>query len=234
MTDRTSVRRGLVEALVILVSILLAFSIDAWWDERQAVGMETAMLGAVSDELARNQDELAEMVTRLEAHLDRIDRFLRASDEGLLELPQDSVALWVAALNGRASFNGDLEAISMLLQSPPLDSGKSLSLRSHLASWRNGVDEAELLGEQLDQAQIRVRLLLARYAERSGAEGAADAHVMAARLGSRGLGEMRNDEALVAAVISKADAQRLHLAFLHGLRQAAVVLTREVGERLGR
>ena len=214
MTDLSAARRGIVEALFILVSILLAFWIDAWWDERQAAGMERAMLGAVAEELARNEEEIAANIARLEAYLDRIDRLLRASDATLLALPQDSVVAWVGALPGRASFNGDLEATTMLLQTPAVDSEGSLAVRARLARWRNGIDEAELLGGQLDQEAIRVNRLLARYAARVAPDGDAGVARMAARLGVAGLLEIRNDEVLIGALLSKADAQRIHRQFL--------------------
>lgn len=89
----------------------------------------------------------------------------------MIALPQDSVEAWLGALNGRASFNGDLEATSMLLQTPALDSEESLAVRGRLGSWRNLIDASGLL-------------------------------------------EMRNDEALVGTVISKRDAQGMHLMLL--------------------
>ena len=229
MTDLSSARRGIVEALFILVSILLAFWIDAWWDERQDAGMERAMLGAVAEELARNEEAIAANIARLDAYLDRIDRLLRASDAALLALPQDSVVAWVGALPGRASFNGDLEATTMLLQSPAVDSEGSLAVRARLATWRNDIDEAELLGGQLDQAAIRVNRLLARYAARSASDGDAGVARMAARLGGAGLVEIRNDEALIGALLSKADAQRIHRQFLVGASRSMPDLASAVG-----
>lgn len=232
MTEQQSVRAGLREAFVILVSILVAFWIDAWWDERSAVRMESAVLAAVADELLRNRDDLVNTVRRLEAYLDRVDRFLRASDQELLDLPQDSVTFWLAALNGRASFNGDLEATSMLLQAPPLDSPESLAMRGRVASWRNRVDEAELLGAQLDEAQMRVEQKLALYAVYDASDGLGNTPdlvpVMAARSGAPGIRAIRHDEALVAAVISKTAAQRRHLMFLEGLNGAVDELARDV------
>jgi hypothetical protein len=213
-----------------LVSVLVAFWIDAWWDDRSAVRVERAMLGAVADELARNQDELDQNVLRLVGNLDRVDRFLRASDQDLLDLPQDSVGLWMSALNSRASFNGDTEATLMLLRSPPLDSRESLAIRSRLAGWQNTVDEAELLGAQLDQSQIRVEEMLAPYAVEVGSGGLDGVPEMAARSGVRGLSEVRRDQALVAAVIAKAAAQGRHLMFLERLSDLASNLTEEVRE----
>ena len=224
MPDAHALRRGAVEALVIVSSVLLAFWIDAAWDRRQAREIEAAMFASVTDALDRNQASMARTAERLRDNLDRVDRFHRASAASLVELPQDSVALWVTALNSRGSFNGDLEAISMLLGTPALSSGGSLSLRGRLASWRNDVDEVELLGEQLDQAQIRVRDHLARYAARSARGGVGNVPGMAARLGGAGLVEMREDADLMAAVLSKVEAQQMHLRFLESAREEALEL----------
>lgn len=48
MTDMSSVRRGFVEGLFVLVSILMAFWADAWWDQRQAVSQFRARALAIS------------------------------------------------------------------------------------------------------------------------------------------------------------------------------------------
>ena len=220
MADLSSLRKGLVEAVVIVASVLLAFWIDAWWDRRQAVELESTMIDAVVDELERNAEGLDRNIGRLDADLDRIDRFLRTSEGQALTLSADTVAEWVGALNGRASFNADLEATGMLLRSPVLDSRDGLELRGRLGSWRNEVEEAELLGNQLDEAQIRVERLLASYAVRTGSAGLSRVDEMVSRLGAPGLSDIRSDEALVAAVIHKAKAQSLHRAFLVSVRRS--------------
>ena len=227
-------RNGLTEALVIVASILFAFWIDAWWDRRQEVDVEIAMIGAVAEELERNAAEIDRTITRLDADLDRIDRFLRTSESDARTLSTDTVSLWVLALNGRASFNADLEATGMLLRSPALDSGEALTLRGRLGTWRNSVEEAELLGSQLDDAQIRVERLLSVYAVRSGSSGRGEVEEMVARLGAEGLGDIRGDEALVAAVIHKAESQRLHRRFLNAARGSLDSLLADItraGER---
>lgn len=59
-------RRLLVEGVVIVVSILLAFAIDAWWDERQ----EEA---AARQEVARVVSELQANIKILEAQIGRME-----------------------------------------------------------------------------------------------------------------------------------------------------------------
>lgn len=47
--------RGLLaEGLLIVISILVAFSIDAWWEERQDRGEERRILNALRDEFQTN------------------------------------------------------------------------------------------------------------------------------------------------------------------------------------
>ena len=58
MTQRIPWSRVLAEGAVIVVSILLAFSIDAWWEERQERRQETEYLAAIIDEMDRNLEAI--------------------------------------------------------------------------------------------------------------------------------------------------------------------------------
>ena len=50
--------RWLVEAVVIVGSILLAFAIDAWWDQRQDRQMEAEILGRLLSDFSANSIEV--------------------------------------------------------------------------------------------------------------------------------------------------------------------------------
>jgi hypothetical protein len=67
-----------VEGLAIVASILLAFSIDAWWGERQQQDAERAMLQALLDDLRAKQVLLADM--------NRFNSAIVASAETLLRV----------------------------------------------------------------------------------------------------------------------------------------------------
>ena len=67
-----------VEGLAIVASILLAFSIDAWWGERQQQDAERAMLQALLDDLRAKQVLLADM--------NRFNNAIVASAETLLRV----------------------------------------------------------------------------------------------------------------------------------------------------
>ena len=44
MPESSTIRRGAIEAAFILVGILGAFGVDAWWDEREAKHLERDLL----------------------------------------------------------------------------------------------------------------------------------------------------------------------------------------------
>ena len=52
--------RLVVEAAAIVVSILLAFAIDAWWDDRQQRNEEQTILKALLDDLHDKRNYLTE------------------------------------------------------------------------------------------------------------------------------------------------------------------------------
>ena len=70
MTDEEPERTGrhskgfLLEGLTIVLSILLAFAIDAWWDTIRSRSEQERLLDTVEVELATNQDRLERILNR--------------------------------------------------------------------------------------------------------------------------------------------------------------------------
>ena len=94
MTKALPLRRAVAEGLLIIVSILVAFLLDAWWDREEAQRLESQVLAAVAEEFAANLDGLDETIADNELDLGRIDRFLRTPREALSVWPADSVVLY--------------------------------------------------------------------------------------------------------------------------------------------
>jgi len=79
---RISWARVAVDGLAIVASILLAFSIDAWWGARQQHDAERALLQALLDDLREKQVLLADM--------NRFDKAIVESAETLLRVAAGS------------------------------------------------------------------------------------------------------------------------------------------------
>lgn len=81
-------KRLSVEASAIVASILLAFSIDAWWDDRQQSNEEQAILQALLNDLHDNRNYLAEKARYNEAISEStmmLQRMAAGVEEGVSE-----------------------------------------------------------------------------------------------------------------------------------------------------
>ncbi len=82
MTGPSQLRSRLAEATAIVLSILLAFAIDAWWQQLVERREEVQLLSALRTEFAVNLERVAEISA---FHAD-----LRATAEALLSAAADS------------------------------------------------------------------------------------------------------------------------------------------------
>jgi hypothetical protein len=128
-------KRLLLEGLVIVASILLAFAIDAAWDERQERAQERRLLEALEDEFAAHPPVLldAQAVHQRFANatfalFDTLD----AAGEGEVVVVSDS--LLYPIMRGRTTqlAQGELEAA---LSSGAIDLIQNRDLRRRLAAW---------------------------------------------------------------------------------------------------
>ena len=203
--------RGLIEAAVVLASILLAFSIDAWWDERQDRRLREAVISAVALEAAANGAELQLAVDGTVDRLARIDRFLSLPGDSGPGIPADSVISIVLALPQVETFDPVVSAASILVETPLLDQ-EGIALRAAVDQWLQALSKALEERERLYDSRADVLGLLARYAIRDSGDGMSysiPAEVAGTDPGI--LGELRADDDLVAAVIEKAHWQRRYL-----------------------
>ncbi len=96
-------RRVLIEGAVIVVSILLAFAIDAWWDGRKDRVAERQLLASIERDLRESRAELMRVLL-YERRAALFERLAAASPEALRALPDDSARTWLRNLFGTVSF----------------------------------------------------------------------------------------------------------------------------------
>jgi hypothetical protein len=76
---QVSIRRLIAEGSAIVVSILFAFSIDAWWDERQERDVVQDLLVGLLDDLQQGQENVAFRQAASEAREHSIVKLLEAA-----------------------------------------------------------------------------------------------------------------------------------------------------------
>lgn len=127
--------RLLLEGVVIVASILLAFAIDAAWDERQERAQERRLLEALEQEFAAHPPILANaraVHQRFANAAFALFDTLAAAAEGEVVVVSDS--LLYPILRGRTTqlAQGELEAA---LSSGTIDLVENRALRRQLAAW---------------------------------------------------------------------------------------------------
>ena len=95
MTRQVPWLRVFVESVVIVGSILLAFGLQAWWEERQERRAEVEYLSALLDETERNLDALAGNVRVWEQSYAALQRAESLVETGLYA---DSASIFIASL----------------------------------------------------------------------------------------------------------------------------------------
>ena len=97
MSRRSTWSRALVEGLVIVVSILLAFGLDAWWETRQEEEVELGYVARIAADLRETRasiQENADHYRMLLGHAAAITPIL----DGVQAVPEDTVGFLASVL----------------------------------------------------------------------------------------------------------------------------------------
>lgn len=149
--------RILAEAVVVVVSILLAFGIDAWWQDRQVRAEEQQILRGLHEEFLSIHEVLERHLALHVINLQSLEDLLFMIDS---EPSDDAGETVEAALQEMVTpttsdlGNGTLGA---LLGSGRLDILTSTTLRSRLAAWEG------VMGEVWDDQHDNVKMVYELY-----------------------------------------------------------------------
>lgn len=162
---RSDERKGwVIESLVIVASILLAFWIDASWEGVREDRHEAALVASLREEVEVNRPYLQGFLAHGAAQLDRIDRFLRSTPQELQATPPDSVHVVVEAIWLPPTFDPSISATMTFLDAPPQLTPESVVLRQLVGNWLRRLTDAEEEGSDLRANASAVVDMLAAYA----------------------------------------------------------------------
>ena len=144
MKQQAKGRRGwlVAEALVIVSSILLAFTLDAWWDQAASRSDLRQDLENVAAEIEGNRDRLLfqiDFMERMTSAGDSLLSVMEAAQEGSLISTPDTV-LWL--INNYPTFNPSLGAVEAMIASGRLAAIGEPSLRRGLAGLHDRIADA--------------------------------------------------------------------------------------------
>ena len=125
-----------VEAAAIVGSILLAFAIDAWWEDSQSEQQEAQILEALLEDLVTKRDRLESQRTRISKIRASANSLLQASAEGNDSLDSGSIDILIGdicVINQPASWSFPL--LRSIVEGGQLVVISNIELRTMLVDW---------------------------------------------------------------------------------------------------
>jgi hypothetical protein len=153
------------EGLVIVISILLAFAIDAMWETSRLRQEENAALQAVQSDLSANQESIADYVHIQTTMLAGVDSFLDSNSQELRELAPDSALAVVEQLFLFRTYS----PIDAAMTSSDLSLIRNVEVRKGIAAWMSLIEDVneEILNVHYVRNQLETqadsRILRAYY-----------------------------------------------------------------------
>ncbi len=140
-TNKIAWKRLSVEAAAIVGSILLAFAIDAWWDERNETKLERRLLTALLVEFEQNSELLRRARTQYEQRYMESLRILEYLQEGASSFDHSELEDLFRGLLIAGTHHLESGAHDGLLGSGELSLIRDDELRNRLAAWPSYVTE---------------------------------------------------------------------------------------------
>jgi hypothetical protein len=135
-------KRLSIEAVAIVGSILMAFAIDAWWDERQLRIGEVEVLMGLKEEFQRNRDVLLESVESTHANmLLSTQELMEACRRGFWESDNFAIDEAISYLQYPPTHDFGGGVLAALISSGRLEIISENDLRNNLAGWSVIFDE---------------------------------------------------------------------------------------------
>ncbi|MGB5492471.1 MAG: hypothetical protein WBM76_16720 [Woeseiaceae bacterium] len=149
-------KRIAVEATAIVISILLAFAIDAWWADKKERDVEHRTLQALRSDLIASNEELDRLLQGLADARTNFARFQSATPAELIKIDPEAVRPIVISLVTPASFNPITATHDALSNDGRLGLISDPELLRHLSNWQRALDDIEANSIDLHAESVRV------------------------------------------------------------------------------
>ncbi len=146
-TTRIPWARLFAEGAAIVISILLAFAIDAWWDGRLERGTERRLIANLQADFAKTLADLERVIAVNERSRDAARTLLANTGPGPADMPAARFDSLLALLYVDATFDPSNGTLLSLLSSEGLGAISSPDLRTLLSSWAQEAENAERVEE---------------------------------------------------------------------------------------
>jgi len=159
---REGMKSAFRDIVLIVVSILIAFTLDAAWD-RYREGQDTrAILLALKSDFEESQKALEDRLEHWEQRTKKAKLLLESKNPGSTLIPRDSALLYIYNLQNYSTFDPSDGALLILQASGELDRIRSANLRNALVSWPGWIQD---LKEEEADSRLAALLIQDRLAQ---------------------------------------------------------------------
>jgi len=135
-------KRLSAEAAAIVGSILLAFWIDAWWDDQSDARQERALLGALLQDFETAKDEFGKTRAGHNKVFSSMEKILYWAEAGSVEEDEQAeVDVVLSNVFYRNTFDPPMGAVDTILASGRLDLLSNTTLVTELTRWKSLVED---------------------------------------------------------------------------------------------
>ena len=205
MRSRLSFPAVIVEIAVIVGSILLAFGIDAWWDNRKDRMEEQTVLAGLEAEFVANVDRVATVIARHESFAQLTDELDAMPDSDVLEMPVEATDQYMRAMGQYMTFEPRGGTLAGVVSGGQLALIQDHALRELLMEWLRRLDDAEEEAGFLTRTSERITLRESRIID------------LRAPVTTEALLKIRRDDEYMALVRAKLFFASLYVGELRAL-----------------
>ena len=152
-----------VEAVAIVLSILMAFAIDAWWAEKKESDVEQVALLALLSDFMASREQLAGVLISLENGRADFAHFQSVTDAELAAVDPDVIRKFLTALTKNHTFDPVTATLDALVNDGRLGLISDAQLLTQLSGWRRSLDNIEDISFELRAESVRVRRAMERH-----------------------------------------------------------------------
>ncbi len=152
-----------IEAAAIVMSILLAFAIDAWWTEKKESDVEYVALQALRSDFVSSREQIRRVLVSLEEARANFARFQSATPAELAEIDPDAIRPIISALFKNHTFDPVTATLDALANDGRLGLISDAQLLRHLSRWRSDLDNIEDISFELRTESVLVRRAMEKH-----------------------------------------------------------------------
>lgn len=204
MTNRIPWSRLLFEGVVVVISILVAFAIDAWWEKRKVEVLEQEYLARLEVAFEENAQLAKVAIERGMNDSLKLEQFIHMTPEEAEKIPSDQNFSYLRSL-WRPNLHSELNtsALTAILDRDQLSADSDPELLTAIVEWRAATKKIADQDIKLDALDQEVTQALAYYPEIQNIFSLADKNNSSIEISGPLIRKIREDKEIVSRAARK-------------------------------